>query len=194
MTLASGGHNSDTESSPSRTLSRQREKMKEVTSPGLSYGRPARTVKQPYPMDLSKTARSTNEPATRRQKQVVEIHPNHKPVFTPSYPTESRGQSSSAAGPSSDSNRAGGPCGGAVAERPPQKIRMQRKGSEGRVEMAKIKLGLVQDEEAMRSEPGEERVVNQHKRSVKYGRNSPRTYLVLRSEKPVELREAQDKR
>ena len=164
MTLASGGYNSDTESSPSRTLSRQREKMKEVTSPGLSYGRSARTVKQPYPMDLSKTARSTNEPATRRQKQVVEIHPNHKPVFTPSYPTESRGQSSSAAGPSSDSNRAAG----AVAERAPQKIRMQRKGSEGRVEMAKIKLGLVQDEEAMRSEPGEERVGQpaQEKRQV----------------------------
>ena len=133
---------SSPESSPSRTLSRQKEKMNEVTSPGLSYGRPARTVKQPYPMDLSKTARSTNKPATRRQKQVVEIHPNHKPVFTPSYPTESRGQSSSAAGLSSDSNRAAG----AVAERPPQKIRMQRKGSEGRVEMAKIKLGLVQDE------------------------------------------------
>ena len=94
----------------------------------------------------------------------MEIHPNHKPVFTPSYPTESRGQSSSAAGPSSDSNRAAG----AVAERAPQKIRMQRKGSEGRVEMAKIKLGLVQDEEAMRSEPGEERVGQpaQEKRQV----------------------------
>lgn len=171
MTLTSGGYNSDTESSPSRTLSRQREKMKEVTSPGLSsgYGRamPLKSVKQPYPMDLSKPSSSTSqslgnsEPA-RRQKQAVEIHPDHKPVFsqshevkpTPSYYVDSRRHTSTYATPGTSSDR-----GVKAAEwpSPSQKIRMQRKGSEGRVEIAKIKLGLVDESEDTRTVTEEER-------------------------------------
>ena len=171
LTLASGGYNSDTESSPSRTLSRQREKMKEVTSPGLPpQGRSmaSRFVKQPYPMDLSKTppSRTSMSPSNEStQKQAMpESQPELKPAFTRSHevkptsslPPETRGRSSSSyTSPITSSDQGGG--GGGGQPSPSQRLRMQRKNSEGRVEQAKIKLGLTDDVETTRRSGREER-------------------------------------